>query len=181
MPIEPSEKPVSPSGESPEVYPPSIRHALNAADGYLDLGMWDDAERELAGLPPGARSAYPAALLDYRLASGRRDWPRAVAIARRLREARPDRPDPWILLAYAERRAATIESAREILLAARDQFPREATICYNLACYECQLQRTREAARLLEQALALDPGFRDIALRDADLEPLWPDLKDEPP
>ncbi len=156
----------------------AIKHSLSAADGYLDLKMWDAAEQELSALPPGARQLLPALMMDYRLASCRLDWTRAAAIAVKMRDARPDLSDPWVMLAFAERRATTIESARKILLDARERFPLEAVIWYNLACYECRLGRIPEAEQLLKHACELDVEFLQIAKKDDDLEQLWPALKE---
>jgi len=65
--------------------------------------------------------------------------------------------------------------AREGLLAVVERFPAEATMRYNLACYECQLGNLVEARKWLERAFTLDDSddFKRAALDDPDLDPLW--------
>ena len=56
-----------------------------------------------------------------------------------------------------------------------ERFPDSATMRYNLACYECQLGRQKEAKRWLAEAFGVG-GTREmklIALDDEDLRPLW--------
>ena len=62
-----------------------------------------------------------------------------VELAKRLTEFEPDNSQWPVSLAYATRRAISIEAAKEILRNAQTKFPTEAVIPYNLACYECQL------------------------------------------
>ena len=50
---------------------------------------------------------------------------------------------------------------------------------YNLACYECQLGRLDQARAWLRKAFDLgDPAeMQAQALRDPDLQPLWPEIR----
>jgi tetratricopeptide (TPR) repeat protein len=83
----------------------------------------------------------------------------------------------WVVsLAYATRRAVSIECAKDILQAAKPIFPKEAIIPFNLACYFCQLGNLDTAKDYLRQAFAIDPQWRAVALDDRDLEPLWTTL-----
>jgi predicted Zn-dependent protease len=91
----------------------------------------------------------------------------------RLTEFEADNPQWSVLLAYATRRANSIEAAKEILLSAEAKFPKEAVIKYNLACYECQLGNLGVARNYLKQAFKNDLNWRKIALDDVDLMPLW--------
>jgi len=81
-----------------------------------------------------------------------------------------------ISLAYATRRADSIEAAKEVLLNAEPKFPREPTIKYNLACYFCQTGGVQNAKNYLKKAFELDPNCRMAALEDEDLKPLWESL-----
>jgi tetratricopeptide (TPR) repeat protein len=76
------------------------------------------------------------------------------------------------LLAYATRRADSLEAARAILLAAAEAHPSHAIIRYNLACYECQLGNISAAKEHLSEAFSLKPSCRETALTDPDLQPL---------
>ena len=84
----------------------------------------------------------------------------------------------WVIaLAYATRRANSIEAAREILINAESKFPKEAVIKYNLACYFCQLGNLETAKNYLERAFEIDSSWRLRALEDEDLGPLWDSLQ----
>jgi hypothetical protein len=61
-----------------------------------------------------------------------------------------------------------------------DKFPTSATPRYNLACYECQLGRLREAKECLVKASKLGDAtkMKLAALGDPDLQPLWEKIGD---
>ena len=79
-------------------------------------------------------------------------------------------------LAYATRRADSIQGAKRILLNAESRFPKEAIIKYNLACYCCQLGEIENAKDYLKEAFEIDSTWRSQALDDEDLRPLWDSL-----
>ena len=81
-----------------------------------------------------------------------------------------------ISLAYATRRADSIQAAKEILLNAEWKFPKEAVIKYNLACYFCQTGDIENAKDYLRRAFGIDLNCRMAALEDEDLKPLWDSL-----
>ena len=92
--------------------------------------------------------------------------------------ARHDPADAqWaISLAYATRRAQSIEAAKCILLEAVERLPDEPILHFNLACYECQLGELEVAKARLAHAFKLEPKCRLMALDDDDLAPLWDSL-----
>jgi hypothetical protein len=59
-----------------------------------------------------------------------------------------------------------------------DKFPKDATMRYNLACYESQLGRLTLAKPWLEKAFALGDArkMKLAALDDPDLQPLWKEI-----
>ena len=77
-------------------------------------------------------------------------------IAKRLKEFEPDNVQWTISLAYATRRAYSIDRAMEILLNAVAKFPKEAAIPYNLAYYYCQRGEIENAKRYLKRAFEID-------------------------
>jgi uncharacterized Ntn-hydrolase superfamily protein len=59
-----------------------------------------------------------------------------------------------------------------ILEAALARFPDDATLLYDLACFECLDGRPRDALEHVRGALALDPGLRPAVASDADFAAL---------
>jgi predicted Zn-dependent protease len=97
-------------------------------------------------------------------------------IAKRLTGFQPDDIQWTIALAYATRRADSIQAAKQVLLNAEPRFPKEAAIKYNLACYFCQTGEIQNAKNYLKKAFEIDLNLRIAALEDEDLKPLWDSL-----
>lgn len=148
----------------------------------MELGLPAEAARELDALP-AAWQRHPDVLeLRWAVLAAQQRWDEALPVAEALIEVAPERASGWLHRAYAMRRAAAggLDKAWAALRPAVDRFPREVLIPYNLACYACQLNRLKEARDWLRRAL--DLGEREqlkrMALRDADLRALWPEIRD---
>jgi tetratricopeptide (TPR) repeat protein len=155
--------------------PPDQQH-WQAAVGYVELGLFEDANEELEKIDPFNRAA--AEVLAARLAiyRGLETWELMQEITKRLKEFEPENVQWTISLAYATRRAFSTEIAMQILLSAEPKFPKEPAIPYNLACYYCQLDEIETAERYLRRAFEIDLNWRKVALEDEDLKPLWDSL-----
>src|SRR5580658_8876242 len=159
---------------------PPDSHYVSAATGWLELGNCQEAAAELAGVAPSLVQ-HPAVLeLWYDIHSHASRWDLAFETASALAKVTPDDPQAWTKLAFATRRkpGGGLPPAKEILAAARQRFPSEELIAYNLACYECQLGNLPQARDLLRAAFKLgDPALlKRMSLRDPDLEPLRPEI-----
>jgi predicted Zn-dependent protease len=157
------------------------RH-LAAAQGWLGLGDWREANEELEQIAPETR-AHPVVLsLRYEIYAKGKKWDGAAETARALVSALPERPEFWINLAYSTRRkpGGGIPQAKEVLTEARVKFPKEHLIAFNFACYECHLANHKLAVRHLKDAieLASKKDIRQMALDDPDLEQLWGDISE---
>ena len=97
-------------------------------------------------------------------------------IAKRLAEFKPDDIQWTTSLAYATRRANSIQAAKEVLLNAEPKFPKEPAIKYNLACYFCQTGDIKTARSYLKKAFEINSSWRLNALNDEDLKPMWNSL-----
>lgn len=135
--------------------------------------MFLEADTELDRIDPFNRAAPEVLALRIEIYRGLAKWELMQAIAKRLAEFEPDDIHWTISLAYATRRANSIEAARELLLNAESKLPKAAAIKYNLACYFCQTGDIKTAKNYLKKAFEIDPNFRIAALEDEDLEPLW--------
>ena len=149
------------------------RWHIQRCDGFLDLKMIDKARLELEQIDEIHHRSDIYIKAALRLAMAESRWSDAAQFAQALSERQPNEPEFYIQLAYAVRRAESVEAARGILLDAKKRFPKIAVIPFNLACYECQLGHPDEAMVFLEKAFKLDASFREQASEDDDLKPIW--------
>jgi len=166
----------------PTLEPPDS-HFLDAATGWLMLGNADEARREFEQLCPSARN-HPSALdFEWHWLAHEQRWDEAVEVAQRLVEQSAHRADSWIHRSFALHELRRTQEAHDLLLPALKQFPEEPTIPYNLACYASQLGDLTAARRWILRVLRLDESpvgqlqRLSAALEDADLQPLWPELR----
>ena len=115
----------------------------------------------------------------------------------------PERASGWLHYSYSLRRASEggLEASWKALLPAHERFPEEPVVAYNLACYACQLDRLDDAREWFAKALKIEErqtartvgslledvypdskksqssGIKQMALRDEDLKPLWPEIE----
>jgi tetratricopeptide (TPR) repeat protein len=155
---------------------PPDQQYWQAAVGYVELGMFTDADSELDKIDPFLRVLPEVLAVRIAIYQGLKKWDSMREITKRLADFEPDDVDWTISLAYATRRADSIEAAKEILLNAESKFPKDGIIKYNLACYFCQMGQIETAKNYLRKAFEIDPDQRVMALEDEDLEPLWEEL-----
>jgi tetratricopeptide (TPR) repeat protein len=104
-------------------------------------------------------------------------WKLMEVVARELWKRHSDSPEHWNNLAFAVRRAESLELANEILLHATKRFPEDAMTHFNLGCYACQAGDLEEAKIRVGRAVELDAKFQKLAVDDPDLEPMWETFK----
>lgn len=151
-----------------------LKWRISHLQGYLQLGMVDEAAAELRRIPPAARNTPE--VLPWRVAvlQAQERWRELRVAAERLVRTQPNDPAGWITWAYATRRARSIPEAEAILRQAEPIHPNEPTIQFNLGCYACLRGDLPEALRRVRRAIALDADFRAIARDDPDLQALRP-------
>jgi predicted Zn-dependent protease len=149
------------------------RQHCQAASGYVQLGMFLEANAELDEIDPFNRAAPEVLALRIAIYRGLEKWELMQEIARRLAHFQPDDIQWTVSLAFATRRANSIQAAKEVLLKAEARFPKDAVIKYNLACYFCQTGDIHNAKNYLKKAFGIDLSWRLVALEDADLQPMW--------
>src|SRR6476620_9930854 len=108
------------------------RQNWTAAVGYVELGMFEDGNDQLEKIDPFNRAAPEVLAVRLAICHGLKKWELMQQIAKRLKEFQPDNVQWTISLAYATRRAYSIDVAMDILLNAEAKFPTEAAIPYNL-------------------------------------------------
>jgi len=145
---------------------------INAAIGYCELRMYDDARRELGQVSQGLQDSENVIALKLAIYQGEKQWEPMLSLAKKLVRIDPPNVQWRISWAYATRRAESIEAAKMILLDTVELHPTEPLVHYNLACYECQLGDLASAESYLKKAFELAPQYSDLALEDEDLAPM---------
>jgi predicted Zn-dependent protease len=168
-----------------ETLPPPHHHTLNAAQGWLELGLPADAQAELDHLPAALRTVPVALHVQFAIHAHTAAWDAGFVVADTHVRLHPADAGAWIHRAYAARRKAggSVAEAFASLSPAADLFPAEPVIPYNLACYCAQQGEADEAWRWLERARKVGDAaaIHRMALADDDLRLLWPQLAAEKP
>lgn len=155
--------------------PRYVRH-LTAAEGYIELGMYAEANAELDEIQPRYKSLQQFLVLKLCVFAGLEKWKHVQCLAGKMALHEPDNAQWAIWSASAACRSQSVEAGKKILLEALETHPDNASIHYNLSCYETRLHDFKRAQRHLARAIQLDPRFRSVAMNDDDLAPLWMEL-----
>ena len=141
----------------------------------MELGDARQANEELDSITPAVQ-VHPAVLsARWSIYAKLKRFDGCLEISRTLKELKPHDLNSWIFYANSLYWLNRTQEAWDVLSPMAKQFPKSATIPYNLACYVCQLGDLVKARELLEKAIRIDGSkrFRLMALEDKDLEPLW--------
>lgn len=158
---------------------PPDSHHVNAAWGWLELDNIAEALMELDRVTAPAQLHPDVLTLRWELLARKKQWADALETGRTLVQIAPDRADSWIKQSYALHELKRTREAWDALISVSEHFPGVSTIPYNLACYGCQLNQAETALRWLKTAMKIGgrESIRKMALGDADLKPLWPQIK----
>lgn len=149
---------------------------LLAAQGYLELGMVEEALAELSLIDSSCLDDPDLVELRLHIFMQGRRWDEALRAAEELlrisREALPG----YIHGAFALHELGRTAEARDLLLKGPSILRNDPTFHYNIGCYEAVLGNREAALLSLKQSFALDDTFRDFARRDPDLVQLAKEL-----
>ena len=151
----------------PYIFKPE-KHFMRA-HGYFALEMFEESCRELRALPKEGVWDKRARELLVGIHCEQEQWAEMMDVSRSLRLEFPEEVQWWVMDAFATRREASIEEAREILLKGLVLHYDDALIRYNLGCYACVLKSFGECIDFLKEAVRRDEKFKLMALEDEDL------------
>jgi tetratricopeptide (TPR) repeat protein len=161
-----------------KLQPPDTHH-LSAAEGWLELGNHAEALDELNLVSPAEQGRVEVLGLRWSISAQLKLWEQCVVLAERIVELAPRNVFGWIHRSYALHELKRTSEARDLLQPALKRFPKNETIPYNLACYECQLGNLDAAREWLRRAMKLfsTAELKAQALEDSDLKPLWTEIR----
>ena len=150
---------------------PFERH-LQAAQGFLDLGLPLDAHEELEEIEPELRHLSEVLAIKVPIFEALEKWELMEVVSKELCIRHPDEPNWLLSLASAIRRGRSLQEGMQVLVQAAMRFPEEPILFYTLACYQAQLGYLDAARGRLADAVRLDPACRELAQGDPELAPL---------
>jgi len=151
--------------------------SLLAAQGYLELGMVEEALAELSSFSgPFAQDPDIVELRLHILMQGER-WNEALTSAEELLRITPDAVPAFIHGAFALHEMGRTSEARDLLLKGPPVLKSDPTFHYNIGCYEAVLGNKEAALQSLQLSFALDETYRDFAKEDPDLKILHEELE----
>jgi predicted Zn-dependent protease len=106
---------------------------LEAAEGWLGLGNWQEAKAELDCISPPMRERPVILCLRWNIHAAAKQWQLAADVARKLSQLVPELSLGWLKLAHALHALKRTKEARDILLPVVDRFPGQFYIRYKLA------------------------------------------------
>jgi len=142
---------------------------FNAAVGYYQLGMYEEAWQELKSLPASDELRAEVLGLKISVLMHLKHWEQAVSQSAELLKISPGEKAAYIDIAYCLHELGHTDKARETLLGAVNLLRDNATFHYNMACYEAQLGNAESARGYLQRAIEMDGEFKDLAKTDPDL------------
>lgn len=142
------------------------------AQGYMELGLFEDARAELVALPKEAWERADVLETWVLCQMGEQRWEEALEMCRRLCEMQAREPGGFIHAAYCLHELGRTEEAMILLQNGPRSLRTKSVYFYNLGCYCAKLGRTEEAKRLLEKSFEIDNGLRRVAKKDPDLAEL---------
>jgi tetratricopeptide (TPR) repeat protein len=147
-----------------------VHHACVEAEGYLELGMPQQALRTLQHrrhlVHGDARGCY---LMGESLRELER-YREAVFPLRRSLELIPDDVHVAMALGWCYKRIGKLDDAIAALERAVSIEPGDATLHYNLACYWSLARNRRRALQHLAYALDIDGNYRKLAEDEPDFD-----------
>ncbi len=150
--------------------------ALLAAQGYLELGMVEEALAELVAVQTPAISDPDLIELRLHILMQGGRWSDALASAEELLRLNSSALPAYIHGAFALHELGRTAEARDLLLRGPEVFGMDPTYHYNIGCYEAVLGNWESAKRSLEKSFTLDETYRDFAKQDPDLEAIRAEL-----
>ncbi len=152
---------------------PDLERPLLAADGYLYLGMPDEALQELAEIPVEHQKDSAVLRARIRVLLHLSYWREAEQLALEGTHSYPEENEFMVQRAFALHQQEKGTEAVQVILNAPEWIRRTGILHYNLACYEAQLGDLGTARQCIRAAIEINSSFKKNAKTDPDLQRLW--------
>lgn len=147
---------------------------LQVAEGYLELGMPDDALVVLRALSVPQRMSRSALEVKLQAEIEAEHWNAGADTGRLLCLKDPEAPQFFIQAAHCLHETGDTAAARDWLLTGPTVLIDDPYFHYNIACYHAVLGEKGPAHSHLKRAVELDCDLHQAARDDEHLAPLTP-------
>lgn len=142
---------------------------IMAAQGYVELGLYNEARRELHPLPREMFDRSEVIELGLQCLMGEQRWSQALGVAHELCATAPTEPGGFIHAAYCLHEMERTLEALQVLKGGPKSLLTKPVFFYNLGCYNARLGHMDEAMKHLLRSFEMDRSLRKLARRDPDL------------
>lgn len=140
-----------------------------AAQGYVELGLHEEARGELSHLPPEVHERPDVMELNVLCHMSDHHWAEALRLAQGLCLLEPNEPGGFIHAAFCLHELGRTEEALDLLAHGPAALRTKPVYYYNVGCYLARLGQEEKALQLLKQSFEMDGDLRRDARKDPDL------------
>ncbi|HEY1048553.1 MAG TPA: tetratricopeptide repeat protein [Prosthecobacter sp.] len=148
-----------------------------AAQGYVELGLFEEARTELSVLPTELQDRVDVIEISLLCLMGRHSWAEALALATRLCRQEPAEPGGYIHAAFCLHELGKTAEAIDMLSRGPVSLRTKPVYYYNMGCYHARLGHFEKSIVYLERAFEMDGDLRQHAKKDPDLDALRAQLE----
>jgi len=151
------------------------KRQLQAAEGYLSLGMPDHALDALTQVSDPGESAFECLMLRADALRTKREHPQALHCFQQALEMKAESLDAMLGMAWCYKRIDRLDLSIEIMRQAYQHHPTIPIVLYNLACYYSLSGNKEQALSWLGRALRMNRGIGKLVSAESDFDSLRTD------
>lgn len=148
------------------------QRTLEAAHGYLLLGMPEQALRELSRVRGAVRGSADWQRLRGEALRSRQRYVEALEAFEEADRLEPDELSTLLGIAWCQKRIDRLQDAIDTMMRAYRTSPHEPIVLYNIACYFSLAGDKGQALSWLGRALRMSPELRLLIPSEPDFDPL---------
>jgi len=148
----------------------TFEQIVRIAEGYSELGMLEDALRELGQLDAEQQERLEVMRMRVDILLRKQDWEDALRLSLRFCAVNPNQPYGYVHAAFCLHELGRTSEAKQTLLDGPASLLDEPVYYYNLACYDTVLGNIEQAKVYLRASFRLDKSFKTMAKNDPDLK-----------
>lgn len=152
---------------------PETHKALQAAEGYVFLGLHREALKQLDTVPEVEQENPDVMVARIRVLLHLRRYPAAARLSARGESLYRDEDEFTVQRAFALNQLDKGDEAREVIKGAPEWLRRTGILHYNLGCYEARWGNIEVARQCVQDAIEINAAIRKNLKQDPDLAELW--------